>query len=87
MNPKHVYTLAGREMIYQRDGDKTTLTVACPFCGTLQAVTITAQQYYDCFVKGYYIQDVMPDLSAQQRETLITGICNNCWQEIAEDHD
>ena len=37
-----------------------------------------------------YIQDIMPELSADDRELLISNTCGNCWIEIfgtEEDED
>lgn len=31
---------------------------------------------------GGLIQDAMPDLSAEDREMLISGICPSCWEEM-----
>lgn len=45
---------------------KLTITRNCPFCNTPQT-------------KEFVIQDAMPNLSADDREFLITGICPKCW--------
>lgn len=36
---------------------------------------------------GEYIQDIVPNLSASQREFLMTGICDDVWNErLSEDN-
>lgn len=37
---------------------------------------------------GEYIQNIVPDLSPAHREFLMTGICNDVWNErLSEDND
>lgn len=31
---------------------------------------------------GGYIQDLMPTLTAGERELLISGTCDSCWKEM-----
>ena len=33
------------------------------------------------------IQDAFPELSKEDRERLITGICPKCWKELFGDED
>ena len=59
----------------------------CPFCGKAHEVEVNEMDYLD-WQDGALIQDVMPYLSEQEREYLITGICSACWDKMfSEDED
>ena len=53
----------------------------CPFCGKAHEVEVNEMDYLD-WQDGALIQDVMPYLSAQEREYLISGICEDCWDKM-----
>ena len=36
---------------------------------------------------GAMAQDAFPELSASQREALITGICDECWNKMAQEEE
>lgn len=57
---------------------KLTITRNCPFCNTPQTKEFD-EEHYRKYEAGAPIQDVMPNLSADDREFLITGICHKCW--------
>lgn len=56
--------------------------VRCPFCDTEYFVEVP----YDGFEKWQFqkmpIQRAMPQLSARDRESLISGICSTCWNNL-----
>ncbi|GAA0935955.1 MULTISPECIES: hypothetical protein [Actinocorallia] len=60
-----------------------TIKVAktCPECEAVHHVTVP-KDGYERWRKGEYIQHVMPELSADDRETLMTGICPPCWDRL-----
>ena len=42
---------------------------------------------YEAYIKwanGALIQRVMPELTADQREILISGTCPGCWEKTAK---
>ena len=55
-----------------------TIITRCPFCGKMHEVEVTEDDYLD-WQDGELIQNAMPYLTAQEREYLITGICESCW--------
>lgn len=62
----------------------------CPMCGKESVVSITPKQEigYLFFREGIgHIQDLLPDLSANDREILMTGICPDCWKKMEDDED
>lgn len=53
----------------------------CPFCGKVHEVEVNEMDYLD-WQDGALIQDVMPYLSANERELLISGIDDDCWGKM-----
>ena len=60
---------------------KISVNRVCPKCNKLQTVKVEQSQYYD-WVAGKNIQIAFPNLSANQREILMSGICPECWEKI-----
>ena len=61
---------------------KLTITRNCPFCNVSQTKEFDEEQYHK-YKAGTLIQDAMPNVSADDREFLITGICPKCWNSIS----
>jgi hypothetical protein len=63
------------------------ITRMSPFTGTTRAREITVtQEQLDRWQAGELIQKVMPDLSASDREFIMTGITDEEWdQAFGED--
>jgi hypothetical protein len=53
----------------------------CYSCGTVVSVTVKPQDYAR-FEAGNYVQDCFPYLPASEREFLLSGICNTCWNAM-----
>ena len=52
----------------------------CPFCGRYNEVGVNEIDYLDWdWSHGINAQDAFPYLSASDREMLITGIDDECW--------
>lgn len=64
------------------------VTITSQFCSFCKAKPITVEvteAQYGSLKYGELIQKVLPELSDNQRERFITGICETCWEkEIAE---
>lgn len=58
------------------------ITVQCPSCGHEQFVPATEDQILRYRNTHIYIQDAFPQLTADQREAVQTGICKTCWDKI-----
>ena len=54
------------------------IEIVCPICGKKQFVTVKSEDY-DKWENGELIQRAFPYLTSNERETLITGICDNCF--------
>lgn len=57
---------------------KLTIIRNCPLCKAPQTKMFDEEQYRK-YEGGALIQDAMPNVSADDREFLISGICPKCW--------
>lgn len=74
--------------VADQDG-MTTLRVTCPSCREQYEVTAPTDGLH-AWSDGTLIQNALPDLTPSQREGLITGTCQTCWDEMwayLEDED
>ena len=62
-----------------------TITTRCPECGKIHKVTVEQTDYDDFTQRHKHPQDAFPYLSASERELLITGICDKCWNKLFPD--
>lgn len=53
----------------------------CPFCGSREIIAVNDEDYYD-WMHGKRVQHAFPYLNANQRERLVTGICDKCWDDM-----
>lgn len=64
-----------------------TIITQCPWCGEEHEVEVPFEGYL-AWQSGASIQVAMPQLSADEREMLISGICPKCWAEtFGEDEE
>jgi hypothetical protein len=61
-----------------------TYRATCPLCGNRDSVEVPSMGYAR-WRAGALIQDAMPQLSADERELLISGTCRTCWDEYFYD--
>lgn len=66
------------------------VTRQCPFCSSENEITVDADQWAE-FQRGaslglsaatHGIQVLFPELNADDREMLMTGICPPCWDRV-----
>ena len=53
----------------------------CPICGKMNSIEIYKKDF-EAWQNGALIQNVMPYLTAKERELLITGTCSECWDKM-----
>lgn len=56
------------------------LTV-CPMCSAEREIFLEAAHMKD-YLDGALIQNAFPNLDADEREALQTGICSACWDKM-----
>lgn len=61
----------------------TTMIVAvpCPFCHDVAELEVPTEGFM-AWQSGELIQNALPELSADDREQLISGTCPKCWDEL-----
>ena len=68
---------------YNGDGTVTATTRECPMCGKSGTVTVPEAEI-EAWKDGHgpLIQHAMPSLSAADREMLLSGTHDECWQKM-----
>lgn len=66
---------------------KVTVKGNCPSCGAEWQIEVEEKDYLDFTENGKLAQHAFPYLSAEDRELIISGICNNCWEVIFSDDE
>ena len=66
-------------MMIRGNAKEVVVEVTCPFCGKVSQLTIPTEGYTAWKLHGVLVQDAFPQLSAEDRELLISGICPTCW--------
>lgn len=63
-----------------------TTVIKCPFCGRFSEVEVPAENYF-LWQAGELVQIAFPQLDIHARETLISGLCMICQDNIFEEDD
>ena len=58
-----------------------TILTTCPWCHEDNEVSVPFEGWLS-YQMGALVQDAFPDLSASDREMLISGICPKCWRAM-----
>lgn len=53
----------------------------CPICHCDTYLMVDAEEYAR-WQAGELIQNAMPDMTSENREMLISGICPRCWEDM-----
>ena len=56
--------------------------VVCAFCGKTASIQVVGKDFYAWKFEGALIQNAMPYLPANVRETLISGMCDECQEKM-----
>lgn len=68
--------------------DKVTLTTVCPWCGKERKLVLEGTKAAEykrgkvAYEAGYVIQAAFPSFTASEREFILTGICDECWDSM-----
>lgn len=57
------------------------ISCVCAICGKGRTVKVS-KVGYDRWLKGELIQNALPELSVDDRELLMSGICGECFDKI-----
>jgi hypothetical protein len=61
-------------------GNRVEVTATCE-CGTKMVVETDVHRFTQ-WLKGHHIQNVFPNLGADEREMFISGTCAKCWNRL-----
>jgi len=67
-------------------GRITFLDIRCIECKDLKQVKV-GMEAYKKWQNGLYIQDAFPELSAGDRELMISGICGECYDKMFKEEE
>lgn len=62
------------------------VSCTCPFCGT-ETVTFVPSHGFYAWQDGELIQNALPGLTPEQRETLISGMCVECQHDFFDEDE
>jgi hypothetical protein len=68
------------------DGDTTTIHATCPLCDDTKDIAVPTFGFHR-WKQGALIQNALPEISAGDRERLITGYCEECWNTLFPDDE
>lgn len=77
-------TDAGDEYLATLQKETMDITVTCPNCTAKRTITVS-KAGHKAWMSGTLIQNAFPDLSKDDREGLMTGICPTCWNKMFKD--
>lgn len=61
--------------------ERVMLDLECPNCDHITHVTVNVAGL-SMWQRGELIQNALPELNADEREALMTGICSDCWDAM-----
>lgn len=67
-------------------GTRTIQTQPCWKCGKAGFLELPSSGI-DKYEAGAFVQDAFPDLSAEIREQIMTGIHPDCWKQMFDPFD
>ena len=62
------------------------VVITCQLCDMVHELTVNVKGFA-CWNAGESIQDALPELSADDRELLISGTCGTCFDELFPTED
>jgi hypothetical protein len=68
------------------DGKQVTVSKECNITGEEYSVTVPVGNYI-AWKEGEFAQNAFPDLTAEEREFLISGTTPDEWEDIFKDMD
>jgi hypothetical protein len=80
--------MAAEVLDFVTNDDKTvTLAYQCPLCQKPASVTVDAERAKAWRAGAGFVQDIFPDMSAGDREILISGAHDACFEETFADSE
>jgi hypothetical protein len=67
--------------------EQVVVSKLCPRCIKHTPLYGTAQQFHDYHCKRGLVQEIFPEFTIDEAETISTGICGPCWDILFSDGD
>ena len=64
--------------------DMMEIDRTCPWCWKKNTIHVPKDKYHR-WINGDLVQNCFADLSAEDREILMTGFCPKCWEAMFKD--
>ena len=61
------------------------VNVKCPLCGDKKTFYLDSEKYEN-WNGGELIQNIFPEISPDDQEMLISGVCPKCWPQFISDY-
>lgn len=65
----------------------TIINSTCPICHKTDHIEVSQEALNNYYYKGQTVQKAFPNLNADIREQIMTGIDKKCWAELMSDED
>ena len=69
-------------MVALANNRDSIVDVMCVYCGAYQTIFYNREDMVDWLCGNGNIQDIMPYLSANERELLISNTCGSCFDKM-----
>ena len=79
-NPPSLTTIGGTNTIMF--AMTSVVAVPCKKCNGMNEIEVDFEKFIAWRSGKMLIQEALPELDADQRELLISGICPKCWDEM-----
>ena len=58
------------------------IKTTCPECHKVHQITVEKQDYFNWLQRKGSVQTIFHYLTPSERELLISGICDTCWNNL-----
>lgn len=66
---------------------KGNVGIECPHCHKVIKLPIKEEELLAWNPNEQFVQEAFPELTPGQREMLLSGLCEECWNEIFSEED
>lgn len=74
------------EIVGERGDQIVVLTKKCMLCHKQVKLTLDRQRFWS-WQQGTFVQDAFPEMSAGERELLLTGIDDSCFKKLFKEEE
>lgn len=60
------------------------VVTTCPWCGRESRIAVSLHEARE-WIRGAAVQDAFPNHAPDERERILTGVCDRCWKAAFAD--